>query len=225
MQTRTILPQVLAPLMLRPSELEHPLTSALSTEPTLYVRQRSLMRKSVERHLPLQYLGTMRLFEGHRVYPGRDHDWVLVNLADDPLFRDRDGFPVPRQVLRELRAIKAHRVDFDALYVAHQVRPGRVQEGAQLTADLLLPPPPAAVQKLSDRLGAVGQILWLLAWLPMTLSSAIAGAALAGATTLVTEQGLDPLLLGVLVGWDRPAMPGELAAWFYLSHWVYNAGA
>lgn len=225
MQTRTSLPQVLAPLMLHPSGFEHPLMSALPTEPTLYVRQRSLMRKSVERHLPVQYLGTMRLFEGHRIYSGRDHDWVLVNLADDPLFRDRDGFPVPRQVLRELRAIKRHRVDFDALYVAHQVPRGRAKEGARLRADVLLPPPPEAVQKLSDRLGVVGQILWMLGCLPTTVSSAIAGVALTGVTTLVTAQGLDPLLLGVVVGWDRPAIPGELAAWFYLSHWVYHAEA
>jgi hypothetical protein len=169
-----------------------------------------------------QYLGIMPLFADYRVLSGHRHDWVLVNLADDPVFQDPDGYPVPRHVLRRLHAIKQSGVDFDALYIAHQVPLGMVQEAEQLVAEMLLPPPPKAVQRLSAHLGFMGHVLWRLITLPIAVISALAGSTTFASTAEGSNVGLDPLLLGVVVGSDRRAVPGEPAAWFYLGHWTYN---
>ena len=214
-------PPLLPALMCPGAESKRALVLRSPDQSALYARQWAVVRRSEQEALPVRYLGTMPLFAGHRVYPGHRYDWVLINLAEDPLFQDPDGFPVPKRVLEELHRVQRSGVDFDALYVAHEAPWGTVREGAPLTAGMLMPPPPRAVQRLSVRLGATGRALWALATLPVAASAVIGGLVAAG-TTAVSAVGLDPVLLGVVVGLDRPLVPGELAAWFYLGHWAFN---
>lgn len=215
-------PRLLPALLLPAAESERALIPHPPAEPALYARQQALMQRSAQECLPVRYLGTMPLFAGHRLYPGRRYDWVLVNLAEDPLFQDRDGFPVPKRVLKQLRRIRRSGVDFDALYVVHEVSRGTVREGTPLTPEMLMPPPPRTVQQLSDRLGTAGRIAWTIAALPVVASGVVGGLIAAGTAAAVSMVGLDPILLGVVVGLNRPVVPGESAAWHYLGHWAFN---
>lgn len=217
--------RLLPALMFIEVESHRTLVPYLPNWPALYARQQAVMKKSEQNGLPVRYLGTMPLFAGFRVYNGQRYDWVLVNAAEDPLFKDRDGFPVPGRILDELHRIQRSKLDFDVLYVAHEVPRGAVCEGAPLTTEMLMPPPPKAVQRLSDRLGAVGRALWAVAALPVIASGTISGLITAGAATVVGLIGLDPIMLGTVVGLDRPVAPGEPAAWFYLGHWSFNREA
>ena len=124
-------------------------------------------------------------------------------------------------------------VDFDALYVAHELEKGRIREEEPLTAQMVLPPPPREVEQLSEKLGSAAPRMWAAAAVPL-LASAAVSAAIAGAALMVgpallaaaaTCATLDPILLGTIVAPGRPVQPGEAACWFYLAHWRYGEEA
>ncbi len=171
--------------------------------------------------LPVRYLGTMPLFAGHRVYAGPNTDWVLLELADDPLFQDRHGFPIPAPVLADLRRIRRS-VELDALFVAHEVPRGAVVEDRPIPREALLPPPSRRVVEQSERFGEAARALWAVAAAPLVLAGAV--AALGAATTAAAGSvlALDPVLLGVAVAPGRPLADGEPAAWFRLAQWTYG---
>ena len=191
-------------------------------ERALAVRAWHVLARTAGADLPVRYLGTMPLFDGHRVYSGSRSDWVLLNLADDPLLEDRDGFPVPERVLKDLRRV-ADKVDFDALFVAHEVPRGAVVEDRPPSPEVFLPPPPSSVQSLSSGLGVAGQVFWVLAAAPLAISGLVAELVAGGAALVGGAVSLDPVLLGVVVGPDGRLEPGEPAAWFYLGHWIWDA--
>jgi hypothetical protein len=182
----------------------------------------------VQDGLPVRYLGTRPLFAGFQVYPGQARDWVVVNLADDPLFHAPQGFPVPGRILAQLRQVARSGIDFDALYVAHEVTPGQVRPDAPLALEALMPPPPATVVRLSNRLGEGAAALWVWTTSPLMLNPLlgmlfpILGTCL-GIQSLGILAWHDPVLLGALVAPGRSPVPGEPAAWFYLGHWAFNA--
>jgi hypothetical protein len=62
----------------------------------------------------------------------------------------------------------------------------------------------------------------MLATLPIAASAAIGGVLNRGALDVGVTVGLDPILLGVVVGHGRPVRAREPGAWFYLGHWTYN---
>jgi hypothetical protein len=191
-------------------------------EPNLLARQRAILARDRRDDLSIEFLGTMPLFSGHRVYPGYNRDWALINLADDPLYRDRDGFPVPKRILKSLRRIQRSGIEFDAIFAAHEVPAGSIREDRPIDAKLLAPPPPAPMQRLSQRLGNASNLLWMLAGLPLTASTTIGGMLNRGVAGFGEMIGLDPVLLGVAVARGRPVAPPEQSAWFYLGHWAYN---
>lgn len=89
--------------------------------------------------------------------PGARFDWAFMPITADPLYRDRRGYPMPREVIARLRRLRAAGVDFDALWVAHEVERGRLVPGKPLTVDDLLPrfqPEPAAWPRLLARMAA-----------------------------------------------------------------------
>jgi hypothetical protein len=96
--------------------------------PALYRRYLSIVPLTYE--LPIRYVGYGRLFEPinglhHRVYAGKETDWVFLPLDEDPRFHSRFGFRAPRRVIQHLAAIvtamEKAGVNFDTLWVAHEV--------------------------------------------------------------------------------------------------------
>jgi hypothetical protein len=203
------------------------------TEPALYDHAEAILERSSQENLPVPYLGTMPLFAGPRLYEGQLSDWVLVNLAEDPLFHDRDGFPVPRLILEHLCAIDTAGIEFDALYVAHETEKGAIKLREPLTRESLLPPPPQAVAQLSDRLGRVGEAVWVVAATPLVLATvgttAMASGALVAASVVAMAAAAcmtgDPIVLGTVVAPGRPVRVGEPACWFVLGAWNYGPEA
>jgi len=229
MQTETTVQLRLLPVLLTSTAAsETALIPAPPAQPALYARQQSVAQRSMQEGLPVRYLGTMPLFAGFRVYPGQAWDWVLVNVAEDPLFHAPQGFPVPGHILAQLRQVARSGIDFDALYVAHEVTPGQVRPDAPLALEALVPPPPATVVRLSNRLGETAEVLWSLGLLPGLLNPLsmpfIRGLMIGlGIPRLGIVAWHDPVLLGALVAPGRSPAPGEPAAWFYLTHWAFNA--
>lgn len=72
--------------------------------------------------------------------PGSGCDWAFMPITADPLYRDQRGFPVPKSIIRHLRSLKRQNIEFDAIWIAHEVQPGRLQPGQALTVADLMPP-------------------------------------------------------------------------------------
>jgi hypothetical protein len=197
------------------------LLQALDAAPEFTARQQDVMTRSRRDKLGVRYACTMPLFRGYRLHRAEQRDWVFVNLRDDPLFADPDGFPVPRAVLQRLRRLRASGLEFDAIYVAHEVAPGTVPARGSLSREMLLPPPAAAARRQARALGQVSRGLWMAATLPLLASGLVAGLLAVGAAAPVLA-GLDPILFGALVDPRRTAAAGEPAALFYLDHWAYD---
>lgn len=66
-------------------------------------------------------------------------DWALMRLDNCPLYRDPTrGMPIPQEVLNRLHAVQQAGLQFDDLWIAHEIRKGRVRPGQTLTAADLL---------------------------------------------------------------------------------------
>jgi hypothetical protein len=198
--------------------IQHP-----PAEPALYDRAEALLERSSWQFVPLPYLGTMPLFGGHRLYEGQVADWILVNLAEDLLLHDKDGFPLPERVMKHLWAVGRAGIEFDALYVAHETEKGRIQPGEPLTWEVIEPPPPRAVVHLSDRLAAASETIWSAAKAPLRLAKVGSRAIVDGAVAVAPVVALaDPLLLGTIITPGRAIRVGEPACWFSLGAWIYG---
>jgi hypothetical protein len=171
------------------------------------------------RALGLRKLWSAPLFAGQRLIAGKRSDWLLVNLAEDPLFHDPDGFPVPGSVLKQIRAIAMAGVDFDALYVAHELPLGIARPGRLITREQLAPPASTTALRRARALGGVSAALWSAFAAPLRLLSRL-GAA--GATSADAPTRLDPVLFGVIVAPGSTPAPGVPATWYYIAHWDYS---
>lgn len=159
-------------------------------------------------------------FCGTAIVKGTSTDWAFMPLDDDPLNRPsallrNHKYPVPRSVLKQLKEIAATGVEFDILYVAHEM-----ERGAQPTWDSLCPPLHPSVERK-----------WVLLTPPsVKLATSIAKAMvetvwtrhLQACKAIVTEnqrrvvqRQLDPILFGVNI--DSRGM----ASWHVLAEWVW----
>ena len=171
--------------------------------------------------LPITHVFDAPVFCGHRVFDGSTHrDWVLMPLGEDPLLQHPGGFPVPDHVLDRLRMIYEAGIDFDTLFIAHEVPRGTVHTNQPLLLDIVLPPPSPKTSQLSQTLGMFASVLWTFASLPILL---VAGVGL-GITHLATRIAgtADPILFGVVLDENSTFVPGKLGSWFYLGHWNYS---
>jgi len=193
----------------------------------LRARAERIVALSRNEGLPVFPVAVAPLFAGWRLHTkGKHYDYVFCNLAEDPLFSDPDGFPIPAHTLQHLHRLNRSSLArcFDLLYVVHEVEKGSIKEGEPLEAERLVPPSPH-VRRASERLGSLGTVLWLGTALPLLGGAGLGLATAAGLAMIPLSLGLglDPLLLGAVVAPQRPIRVGELAVWFYLTHWRYTA--
>lgn len=150
--------------------------------------------------------------------PGRS-EWLVTDAESDPQL-DAGRFVLPDHVAAKLRRLAALGVDFDRLFVAHELPPGSLRADVQtLTKDevaALVPEvPPTARTARALRVAtraasiAVGGVL-----VPVVVAGMAPLAAAAG----IAGSGLDPALIGVTSVSGR-AETGELAVWFLIEAW------
>lgn len=185
---------------------------------SLHTEMASLMRMGAQYGLPLRLAQYAPIPSGPQLYRGESTEVVVISAADDPLFTDPDGFPMPKKNLDDLRRIQAAGIQFDDIWVAHELPLGTVQRGSPLTAEMLAPPTSRQAAETSHRLGKVGGMLWKMAAFPLLIAGGLAVAAAAP----VAAIGLDPIIFGLRVTPGRRAVVGEAAAWVMLTAWAWN---
>ncbi len=178
--------------------------------------------EAIAHRLPVRYAGHRRLFSPingyhHRVYNGRETDWVFVPMHEDPRFHSRFGFRAPRRVIATLTRIEQEMrragIQFDTLWVAHEAPRGVVHEGEAIPEWAVMPPPSKSVAAMSQQYGQ-DAATWFAALRGAASSAVTAPLAVFGALAI-----LDPIIFGVMVGEGRPVEAGEEACFYYLVHW------
>jgi hypothetical protein len=165
--------------------------------------------------LPIQFLGYAPAFDGVKVFRGQGTDWALMNVSDDPIFTRRDKFPMPRVVVQSVRqAVKAG-LDFDAIFIAHEIPSGQIRSGTPIPYELIMPPPPRRTLQRLHHLEKAISIVQAAAMLAASVP--VVAVSFAAAVTQ-----LDPILFGLHVDYQNCVQGQPFAMWYYLTHWVWD---
>lgn len=163
------------------------------------------------------------LFAGVRTFSGPQYDWHLLPLAEDPAFTHKAGFPLPREVISQLRRIDAADFPFQNLYIAHETpKAAGYLPGPVDPKSLLMPPISTKAQQKASSMGELAASLVKAAFAPALLAGVVGAAALAAPLAAGALVGLDPILFGVICDPKEGLRPGAMAAWVYLCHWSYE---
>lgn len=180
-------------------------------------------------NLPIRCIGTGPVFAGTRLYPGADSDWVLLNLTEDPLFYSSgERLVMPGTVIEDLTEVLAAGIDFDAVFIAHELPKDNLKPGQPVPLELIAPPPPPAMSRRLNRLNRMNQMVW-------NSLAAAAGTALEATTAVVTAAGTvaatsimllasyDPILFGIYLDKEHSVNGHPIGLWYYLSHWTWDS--
>lgn len=159
----------------------------------LFQRHTEIVSKVEEHHLPIQFLGYAPLFQEMRVYAGQGADWVMMNLTDDPSFKVQQNWVlgpkgrliVPENVYKDIQSYRKTGIDFDAIFIAHEIDQGQVHSGMPVPVELLLPPIPIELKEKLDRENTFSKWWWIGVSIYSTVILGIA-ALIVGAVLWVT---------------------------------------
>ena len=161
-------------------------------------------------------LGAAPLFDGVRLITHTTPNWAFYNLSHDPVWAT-GSFPVPRQHLRRLKRLYRVGVEFDALYVAHELPANFHHEEDLIELEWIKPSPPATALRLSQNLGfAADRIISFYAAL---IAKPVKALAVVGDMRLRILQ--DPVLMGAIVSPGVNPEEGVPAIWFLLAAWKW----
>ncbi|MDH7489005.1 MAG: hypothetical protein QHH80_05805 [Anaerolineae bacterium] len=204
---------------------------ALPTCPPSYsliLRHQKTLQLARCSNLPLLFLGYAPVFSGQRVYHGRDCDWAMMHVGDDPVFRlHGQRLYAPKPVRAHLEKITEAGIEFDAIFIAREIPAGSVKPGEPIPLELLIPPPhPEARERLNTfERAAMNWWNFVAKVLTATARGIAAGAvAVAAAGAGVGAlAALDPVLFGVQFDatWHTDGHP--IGMWYYLTHWDWSA--
>lgn len=195
---------------------------------SLILRHQETLHLARLGNLPLLFLGYAPVFSGQRVYQGRDCNWAMMHVGDDPVFRlHRQRLYAPKTVRNLLARITAAGIEFDAIFIAREIPVGSVKHGEPVPLELLMPPPHPKTRERVSVLEEITVNWWnfVAKALAVTLKGVATGAmavAAAGAG-LASLATLDPVLFGVQfdAAWHVDGYP--IGMWYYLTHWVWSA--
>lgn len=179
------------------------------------VKQLGLVKSiSARLGIPIPALGVAPLFEDVQLIKRTRPNWALYNVYHDPLWKT-GYFPIPRADLRRLHRLYRNGIEFDALYVAHELPLDFNPVTDHLELSLIKPAPPEASTQLARNFGAVSDAV--VATYAAVLRKPVHALAAAGKsrTALLT----DPILMGAIVPPGTNPEPGVQAVWFLLAAW------
>jgi len=194
------------------------LASMLFQRETIVLHEQT-MAITVREGFPVTLIGAAPAVSEMRVYRGQETDWVLMNLSSDPLYTQM-RMPLPNHVKKELKAYVRAGLDFEAIYVAHEIEAGRLTAGQPLTPEMLMPPP-RGFAKRAEMLSSASQGLWRMAAIvSIAAIGAAAATASAGSAPLASAAlTYDPILFGLHLDRSVSVNGRPLALWYYLTHW------
>lgn len=180
-------------------------------------------------HLPVEYVGVAPAFSGNKTIQKPDGDWVVMNLADDPIWQDGQ-YPMPKRVIQDIDRVIASGLDFEGIYVAHELPAGTLANHPQVPKEWILPPLPQRQFKRLERANQVSHFGWQSvgalissAGFATILMSALALATpIALTSAMVAAASLDPIIFGLHIDHTTMVNGQPLALWYYITHWTWD---
>lgn len=180
-------------------------------------RHRETMRLTQDKDLSTRFVGYAPTFKGMRIYAGPAHDWVMMNLDEDPQYLELGKKLVaPRVVVEQLTKMHSYGLRADHIYIAHEVPKGSIKQGQEVPLEAILPPPPAEVAKRVSGYADKANRVWEI------LTAGVVGIAGVAMSLATLPLGLDPVLFGVLTDPSTKIGSGEFGMWYYLTHWLWE---
>lgn len=216
-------PIVLSTLGIQRSPDELPIPAP--SQPLIERHQRTLYLAE-RNNISLLFLGYAPVFSGTRIYRGRDCDWAMMHLGDDPVFCFHgQRLYAPRPVIEQIEMIVEAGIEFDAIFIAHEIPKGSVKPGEPVPLELIMPPPHPQVRKRLNWLESMIIRWWSFVTkvLEGTLETiAITTASIATAAIGVAALAAqDPVLFGVQFDETWQANGQPVGMWYYLTNWYW----
>ena len=164
--------------------------------------------------LSVRFLGYNILPKQVCVYPGEKSDWAIMNLKSDPVFyANGESMIIPDKVALQIRTIVNAGIEFDAIYIAHEIPKSSVKPGQPVPLELIAPPPPPETMYRVRKLGNEVDKFWKKIAAISTTTVAATAAAFAALTPV------DPVLFGVNINeaWKLKNTP--VGMWYYIARW------
>ena len=169
---------------------------------------------SAAKRVPVSILGSAPLFDGSKLVTRTTPNWALYNLSQDPLWQN-GKFPIPVKHLQRLNTLYRGGVEFDALYVAHELPMDFQPDHDRLELSLVEPPPPATAMRLAHGLGLATDSI--LATYAAAIRKPFKTLAVASTTGFAVLR--DPVLMGAVIPPGVNPEAGVSAVWFLLAAW------
>lgn len=169
---------------------------------------------SAKTGISIPILGQAPLFDDYKLVTHTAPNWVIYNLSHDPLWKN-GKFPIPLIHLERLKHLYRRGIEFDALYVAHELPLDFCSDSDPLELSLVKPAPPIIATRLSEGLGLAADSI--LATYARAIKVPVKGLAIAGATGLAILR--DPVLIGAIIPPATNPQVGVPAIWFLLAAW------
>ncbi len=152
---------------------------------------------------------------------GKRTEWVVTDAETDPQLRQQQ-FVMPDHVVSKLERLVELGVEFDRLFVAHELPEGSLSADVQTIdptklATLIPEPPPSERTRRALRIATSAARVSLGGVVAPVVIAGLAPVAAAAALGAATA-GLDPALLGVVSASGR-ARTDELSVWFLIEAW------
>jgi len=210
--------------VLKTLKLQPTVQQFLGTCPhTLIQQHQRTTALATDKNLPIRFLGYSPIFTGTRVYRGQGCDWALMNLTSDPLFyANGEKLIIPAAAATDIKTAVKAGINFDAMFIAHEIPSGSVKPGESVPLELIAPPPPPQVKQRLEKLDAAAETFWQGV---VSAIGGILGAAAATASAVAFPLALvDPVLFGVYVNdsWIFNGKP--FGMWYYVTHWYWPVG-
>ena len=208
--------------------------------PTLYQRYSQVYLTAQKHHLPIQAIGFSPIFDNHQIYRGQHTDWAIMSLANDPTYNNRKSifglrfgksFYMPIRVRKTLEKIQSSGLQFESIFIAHEIPKNSVADGQRVPYELIAPPPSQKLLKQSEDLGHTALSFWnsvahlaMITGMVVTTGVAVTMAPLGALAVGIasTSGNLDPILFGLHLDETQKVNGMPLAMWYYLEHWIWN---
>lgn len=183
----------------------------------LLKRHNNIEIKTRENNLPVRFLGYNILPNQTCVYPGEKTDWAIMSLKRDPTYYSNGKrMIVPGAVAQQIKNIVNAGVEFDAIYVAHEIPKSSIKPGQDVPIELIAPPAPPEALRRVRKLSSAAEKFW------KGIGTATVATAASFTLPLAFLGTADPVLFGVNINeeWRMKNIP--IGMWYFIARWEWK---
>lgn len=198
-----------------------------------------ITRDAVRKHnLPVRLIGYAPVFNHQKIYEGVNTDWVIMPLPQDPTYKSGEPFYLPKHAYQDLLRVHRSGIEFESLFIAHEIPKHRLGDGQLVPLELIAPPLPKKQVKNAERAAYLAAGFWNVVLKTVVFSVTVTFSAMATFATALAisthetasnvldapnvNVGLDPIIFGLHIDKNQHLNGMPLAMWYYITHWTWD---